>query len=71
MFETFKAKNSKWNYTTVVMADKDINEREIIKEVLPNASVLICLFHTLRTFRRDGGCACILGVIKPMNSGNN
>lgn len=56
MFETFKAQNHRWNCTRVVMADKDIKEREIIKEVLPDTSVLICLFHTLRTFRRELTC---------------
>ena len=56
MFETFKAQNAKWCDVKVVMSDKDINEREVIKEVFPDASVLICLFHTLRTFRREVTC---------------
>ncbi len=56
MFETFKAQNAMWRNITVVMADKDINEREVMKKLLPNASVLICLFHTLRTFRRELTC---------------
>lgn len=37
----------------VVMADKDFNEREIFANAFPQASLLICLFHTLRTFRRE------------------
>ena len=36
-----------------VMADKDLTERNIITEKLPNAYLLICLFHTLRSFRRE------------------
>ena len=40
----------------VVMADKDLKERDVIKQCLPNAVVLICLFHTLRTFRREVSC---------------
>ena len=28
------------------MADKDVKERDVIREVFPRASVLICLFHT-------------------------
>ena len=28
------------------MADKDIGERDVLKLCLPNASDLICLFHT-------------------------
>ena len=30
------------------MADKDFNERAIIKELFPSAAVLICLFHSLQ-----------------------
>ena len=38
------------------MADKDIGERDVLKQSLPDASVLICLFHTLRSFRREITC---------------
>lgn len=38
------------------MADKDIQERDVIKQCLPNVSVLVCLFHTLRSFRREISC---------------
>nr|XP_047141034.1 protein FAR-RED IMPAIRED RESPONSE 1-like [Hydra vulgaris] len=37
----------------VVVTDKDMVEREVISEKIPNASLQICLFHTLRTFRRE------------------
>lgn len=53
MFEAFKKHNSNWNNARVVMADKDIKERDTMKKVLPDATVLICLFHTLRTFRSE------------------
>ena len=46
----------KWNdakKTRCVMVDKDMTERNIITEKLPNANLLICLFHTLRSFRRE------------------
>ena len=56
MFDTFKQHNDRWEATRVVMADKDLKERDIIKQCLPNAIVLICLFHTLRTFRREVSC---------------
>ena len=56
MIDTFKRLNSNWIKTTVVMADKDIRERHVIKNLLPSASVLICLFHALRTFRREISC---------------
>ena len=34
-----------------VMTDKDMLERDILKEKLPQAAIQICLFHVLRTFR--------------------
>ena len=33
------------------MSDKDITERNVLIEHLPNAKLLICLFHTLRSVR--------------------
>ena len=53
MLNAFKKHNVKWSDTRVIMADKDIKERDVIKETLPGVSVLICLFHTLRTFQRE------------------
>ena len=35
------------------MADKDIGERDVVKEQLPNASVL---FYALRSLRREITC---------------
>lgn len=46
----------KHNNTTkakCIMADKDMVERDIIAEKVPSATLMICLFHTLRTFRRE------------------
>ena len=34
-----------------VMADKDMVEHAVIREKIPHAPLLICLFHVLRTFR--------------------
>ena len=45
--------NPKWNEINCVMADKDMTQRQVIKEELPQAGLLICLFHTMRTFRRE------------------
>ena len=36
-----------------VMADKDMTERDVIRDKLPGAAIHICLFHVLRTFRRE------------------
>lgn len=45
MVDTFKKYNMNWKKIRVVMADKDIGERDILKQSIPSASVLICLFH--------------------------
>ena len=56
MVATFKNHNDEWKRIRVLMADKDIGERDVLKQSLPNASLLICLFHTLRSFRREITC---------------
>ena len=35
------------------MAGKDFNERQVFADAFPQAKLLICLFHTLRTFRKE------------------
>ena len=42
--------------TKCIMADKDMTERNVLAEELPSAILLICLFHVLRTFRREITC---------------
>ena len=42
MMETFKKRKSNWQKVRVVMADKDMDKRNVIKESFP---MLICLFH--------------------------
>ena len=56
MVDAFKQHNQEWQKIRVIMADKDIGERDVLKRCFPNASVLICLFHTLRTIRREVTC---------------
>ena len=53
MVQTFKCTNPKWEYTKVVMSDKDFNERAVFKKEFPNAALHICLFHVQRNFRRE------------------
>ena len=53
MVDSFKSHNESWSKTRVVMSDKDLKEREVVKKSFPGVDVLICLFHTLRTFRRE------------------
>ena len=53
MAEIFKKHNCRWSDTVTIMADKDFIERDAFKAEFPEASILICLFHVLRTFRRE------------------
>ena len=50
--ESFKRHNPAWIKTTVIMSDKDFTERQAFAKCFPDSSLLICLYHTLRTFRR-------------------
>ena len=56
MVETFKSHNCNWIQTKVVISDKDFTERMVFKKEFPAASLIICLFHTLRTLRREVTC---------------
>ena len=52
----FKKHNASSSLIQCVMTDKDITERDVIKEQIPQAALVICLFHTLRTMRRKVSC---------------
>ena len=54
--ELFKKHNTSWDQTKVVMSDKDFTEREVFKDSFPTATLSICLYHTLRSFRREITC---------------
>ena len=56
MVKAFKAANSSWNRTGVVISDKDFTERAVFTEEFPGVSMHICLFHVLRGFRREITC---------------
>ncbi|XP_064463415.1 zinc finger SWIM domain-containing protein 3-like [Ornithodoros turicata] len=53
MFAQFKELNPAWEKTKSVMTNKDMLERDVIKQNFPSANVIICVFHTLRTFHRE------------------
>ena len=53
MIGIFKEHNPHWQATHVLMADKDMTEREVMAAEFPCANLLICLFHTFRSFRRE------------------
>ena len=49
----FKEQNPAWESVRVLMTDKDITEREVLAGSFPGAELLICLYHTFRSFRRE------------------
>ena len=53
MVNVFKKHNSEWENVRVLMADKDMTERNVFASAFPQAKLLICLYHTFRTFRRE------------------
>ena len=53
MVDIFKDQNPKWTDVKTVMTDKDFVEREVFSNSFPDAKLRICLFHFLRTFRRE------------------
>ena len=56
MVQVFKTHNPKWSQTRVVMSDKDFTECTVFKKEFPSASLLISLFHTLRSLKREVSC---------------
>ena len=51
-----KEKNQAWSKTMVIMSDKDFKERESFSSCFRDAKLLICLYHALRSFRREVTC---------------
>lgn len=56
LLEKFQQLNPSWVHTRCIMADKDLLERDLLKKCFPEAHVLICVFHTLKTFRCEITC---------------
>ena len=54
--DLFKKHNPSWDKTKVIMSDNDFTERDAFKACFPTASLSICLYHTLRSFRREITC---------------
>ena len=53
LVQEFKKHNSNWSLIQGIMSDKDMTERIVLSEQFPQSKLLICLFHTLRTMRRE------------------
>ena len=54
--QSFKANNPCWSQTGVVITDKDFVERSVFNEEFPDVAMHICLFHALRSMRREISC---------------
>ena len=64
LVEEFKKCNSDWISTKCIMSDKDMTERTVLGKQFPQSKLLICLFHTLRTMKREVSCKK-LGISQP------
>uniref|UniRef100_A0A8D8YXM5 Zinc finger SWIM domain-containing protein 3 n=1 Tax=Cacopsylla melanoneura TaxID=428564 RepID=A0A8D8YXM5_9HEMI len=53
MLEIFKTKNPDTSKIEIIFTDKDFSERNALQYVFPSAVLLLCFFHTLRTFQRN------------------
>ena len=53
VIDIFKKHNPNWDSIRIIMSDKDFTERDVFAALFPRAQTLICLFHTLQTFRRE------------------
>lgn len=53
LVQEFKKHNSRWSSVECIMSDKDMTERHVLYEQFPQSKLLICLFHTLRSMKRE------------------
>lgn len=56
MFQTLRARNADMDRVRVIVTDKDLKERHVLRQCFPNSCLLLCLFHTPRAFRREVTC---------------
>ena len=56
ILKVFQKHNELSTETKVIMSDKDFVEREAFSKCFADLSVLIWLYHTLRSFRREVTC---------------
>ena len=53
LMDIFLKRHNDTTKTKCRMADKEMTERSVLAEKIPNAVLMICLFHTLRNFRHE------------------
>jgi len=51
--DKFKERNDQWPSIKTVMTDKDMAEREAIRQQFPDATLLLCLFHVMWAMSRE------------------
>ena len=56
MVEIFKLHNPAWVSSRVLISDKNCNERAVFTKEFPGICLQLCLFHVLRSFRREITC---------------
>lgn len=56
MFNNLRSRNAEMSRVRVIVTVKDLKERQVLRTCFPTANLLLCLFHTLRTFRREVTC---------------
>ena len=52
----FKQHNPAWEKTRTILTDKDFMERSVYSEQFSNANLQLCLFHVLKSMRREIHC---------------
>lgn len=53
VIDIFKKNNPSWENVRVILTDKDMSERNVLSKAMPQANLQLCLFHVLRSFRRE------------------
>ena len=56
MIQVFKSHNLAWASSRVLILDKDCSERAVFAKEFPGICLQLCLFHVLRSFRREITC---------------
>ena len=51
--QLFKKENANWEATKTTFTDKDMKDLHIFNQEFPDARLLLCLYYTLKTFRRE------------------
>ena len=53
LIQMFQRHNPAWTQIKTVLTDKDMTERSVFSELLPNVNLHLCLFHVLKTMRQE------------------